>query len=317
MGNIGGHWEDHPVRGFREDGSRRSTRGDPHGRRGAGSRDMTDLMDEMDLHEGQRRTGGRDLSHIDAMLDEVDLHEREHRAGGRDRSHIDAMLDDMESDPHQGGAGGRAHGYERSHLTMQDLPMLKETRAYMMEGTKNARSGEERRTLQVKFNMMAEDIARLEYERRESGKMPRGMGGPVAGTGSNSRQSRAGGRGPREMGGELHDDRRKPLDISELAKLRSDRAAMMKSLKKMVESGNDGGCRIAEDSIDNITEDIARLELQHRKGGKLPRGMGAPMGRRDREDYADEESDGYPLEPRRGYSESAAGQGRYSGRRSE
>ncbi|CAD6576952.1 MAG: hypothetical protein ASARMPREDX12_008063 [Alectoria sarmentosa] len=279
MDNIGGHWDDHPVRGFGEDGSRRSTRGGPHGRRGAGSRDMTDLMDEMDLHERQRRAGGRDLSHIDAMLDEedrherqrraggrdrshidamldeVELHEREHRAGGRDRSHIDAMLDDMESDPHQGRAGGRVHGHEGSHLTMQDLPRLKETRAYMMEGIKNARSGEERRTLQLKFNMMAKDIARLEYERRESGTMPRGMGGPVVGTGSNSRQSRAGGRRPREMGGEMQDDRRKP------------------------------------------------------------RGMGAPMGRRDREDYADEESDDYPLEPRRGYSQSAAGQGNPSSRR--
>ena len=243
MDNIGGHWDDHPVRGFGEDGSRRSTRGGPHGRRGAGSRDMTDLMDEMDLHERQRRAGGRDRSHIDAMLDEVELHEREHRAGGRDRSHIDAMLDDMESDPHQGRAGGRVHGHEGSHLTMQDLPRLKENRAYMMEGIENARSGEERRKLQLKFNMVAEDIARLEYERRESGTMPRGMGGPVAGTGSSSRQSRAGGRVPREMGG--------------------------------------------------------------------------PMGRRDREGYADEESDDYPLEPRRGYSESAAGQGRYSGRRSE
>lgn len=317
MDNIGGEWDDHPVRGFGEDGSRRSTRGGPHRRRGAESRGMTDLMDEMSLHERQRRAGGRDLSHIDAMLDEVELHEREQRAGGRGTSHIGAMLDDMESDPRQGGAGGGAHDYERSHLTVRDLPMLKERRAYMMEGMKNARNGEERRTLQVKFNMMTEDIARHEYERRESGKMPRGMGGLVAGTASNSRQSRTGGREPREMSGEFHDDRRKPLNLSELPKLRSDRASMMKSLKYFVESGNDGGCRMAQDNINIINEDIARLELQHRDGSKMPRGMGAPTGHRDREDYTDEESDDYPLGPRRGHSESTAGHGRYSSRRSE
>ncbi|CAF9921609.1 MAG: hypothetical protein ALECFALPRED_001839 [Alectoria fallacina] len=306
MDNIGGEWDDHPVRGFGEDGSRRSTRGGPHRRRGAESRGMTDLMDEMSLHERQRRAGGRDLSHIDAMLDEVELHEREQRAGGRGTSHIGAMLDDMESDPRQGGAGGGAHDYERSHLTVRDLPMLKERRAYMMEGMKNARNGEERRTLQVKFNMMTEDIARHEYERRESGKMPRGMGGLVAGTASNSRQSRTGGREPREMSGEFHDDRRKPLNLSELPKLRSDRASMMKSLKYFVESGNDGGCRMAQDNINIINEDIARLELQHRDGSKMPRGMGAPTGHRDREDYTDEESDDYPLGPRRGHSNASS-----------
>ena len=305
MEDLGGHWEDHPVRNPGEEGmgpSRNPTRGGPQGRRGAGPRDMTDLMDDMELGP---RGGGR-------------------RAGGRKASHMDDLSDGVESDSYGGHAGGRHLDFERNAVSIRDLPMLKESRAFMMEKMRSLGRGgsvEERRMLQENFDMITEDIAGLEEEQREGGKMPRGMGGPMDGRGSNPRQTRTGGRGTQDIRHEQHEGHKHVFSdhghrhvLSELPALKDERAGRMKELKECAKTGDEIMCEMMEHDIEVVTGIIDRLESEKRQGGKVPRGTGAPTRRGEQGDYSDDESEYQPRGSRRGQPESAARRGRHSGR---
>ena len=167
MDMIGGHWEDHalpnPREGMRP--GRQSARGDPQGRRGAGSRDMNDLMDDMEIgpSDGNRHAGSR-------------------RARDRGASPTDDILDSVESH----------HDFERNAVAIGDLAMLRESRNYMMEKWRNVGgpgTGEERKRLRDNLIAINGDIAELEDGERERGGVPYGMKDPMDSMHSNSRQS--------------------------------------------------------------------------------------------------------------------------------
>ncbi|KAL9134988.1 MAG: hypothetical protein Q9175_003821 [Cornicularia normoerica] len=257
--NVRGLWEEYPTRESDDEGmnsGRRSTRGGPGGRRGVGSHDMDDLMEDMDLNQ-------------------------------------------------------RGESYDDSDLIISDLPILRERRAYIMETLKHAENAVQRRNLKDNLEMIKEDIARLEYGQRGSGKMPRGMGAPSGSMDSNSRQSRAGGRGPRETRGDFHDDSRMPFDISELSQLKKDHDSEMKKMKRFADSGDVHSLRMAEANLDRMSENIDYLQ---RQSAKLSRGIGAPTRRQDREDYSDYKSEYQPRGSRRGHQGSATGRGGNYGR---
>lgn len=277
MDNVGS-WGPDPARDLMYYGQR-STRGGPQGRRGAVSCDRNDPMDDMDSFGPRGGCAGNKMArHMDAMLAEMAITEREGRAGGRD-------IDD-----------------HFNALSMNDLPTLRESRAYMMETLKTLRSGEERRRLRDNFDMITEDIARLESEQRETGSKPRGMGGSMHRMDSNPRGGRAGGQSMSY------------LEKSDLATLKQSHAETKESLRRLSKDGTGKQRRILEQGLRMIEEDIARIEYQHRESNKMPRGTGAPTRRWGQEDYSDEESDFQPRGSHRGYRESAAGRRGNSGR---
>lgn len=117
---------------------------------------------------------------------------------------------DMDSSPSDGGrhARGRGashtddiesyHACEHNAVSMRDLPMLKESRRYMMEKLRRLGgpgTGEERRMLRDNLSIINGDIAQLEAQQREGGGgMPHGMKGPMDSMRDNPRQSFPSGR---------------------------------------------------------------------------------------------------------------------------
>lgn len=229
------------------------------------------------------------------------------RGAGSHEPH-DLMGDmDLNAGPSRAGGGGLSR-----HDELQ-LAELRETHARVkadLESLGDGYDGNGKVFDQgiTRLLMIEEDIARIKYKNRQEPqceKMPRERG--TGSTHMNPRQSHAEGRG--------HADRGK-YSISDLPKLRKDRAAMDYGLRHFAETGNHKACRMVEKSIANINGHISRLEAEFRKGVEMPRGMGvsrmgASMRPRDPRDYPDEYLDYQPCGSRRGYHERSAEYDRY------
>ena len=278
MEDVGGHWEDHPIRDQESmDPGRRSARGGSQGRRCVVSRNVNELMEDMELNARGGRSPGGEPSRSIALLDSIYWIIRQARAGGRGIDH------------------------EPGSLNISDLPMLRESRAWMAEILKNSGSRKERLMLDGSLNMLREDIARLEYGQREIGNVLHGMRPPKDSIDSNPRPSRALGRVPRETSPVSSNPGREPLETSDLPVLKAKRAEMMRTLKFYVESGNDGGRRMTENNIDLITADLDYLEqLQLLDTDSMSSRMERLSRRRARGDYIDEEFEYQPNGLRRG-----------------
>ena len=101
------------------------------------------------------------------------------------------------------------------------------------------------------------------------------------------------------------------LDTSEISGLKWQRDSLKKRLLAIADCGELVGgryelARRLDKELDDTTQSIARLELEQSQGGKMPRGTGQHLRRRDQEDYDDEESDYEPRRHRRRHTGSAA-----------
>lgn len=199
-----------------------------------------------------------------------------------------------------------------------DLETLKKQRSAMTQRLRtlvesefeSPRNNKFRESLEEDIEKITEDILRIEYAARESGKKPRGMGARADSMNSKPHQSRAGGRVPqnREERLQLRDLYLGGLpNTNELDSLKKDRAKLFELRERQVEDDYEEGCNMTEAWIERTTQRIARLEMEQELESTGTRGKGAPTRRQGKEDSSDDESGHHRFGSRRGYGRSTAG----------
>ncbi|KAL9074889.1 MAG: hypothetical protein Q9161_002028 [Pseudevernia consocians] len=242
---------------------RRSTRGGPQGRQGAGSRYLDDEIKDMDMPPCGARCGGANGSYyVDPTLGYLDP---------RDLPKLRKKLANTE-----------------------------EEFLVLCKGNCHRGSRDSEDYFHNEIERTKEDIERHEYAQRESGKTPRRMGPSTHMTDPNPRPSRAGGRLSFEKPGELFDH---APHIPTLSDLKKKRVALKNEMLQCGNSGPLKGARREEakkieTKLFDTTEAIKKLEFEDYEDGRIPRRMRELFRPRGPEDYSDEESDGVDYQPR-------------------
>ncbi|CAF9942283.1 hypothetical protein IMSHALPRED_003452 [Imshaugia aleurites] len=252
MDDAGGRWEDRLTRDGDDDDmkpARRPLRGGPPGRRGATSRDMDGLIGDMDLSPPQGRAGGRRPNFMDNTSDSVDMYSR---GGRRGDPRITYTHDDR---------------FDLQALQDQHAAISNELRDLIYND--NPRHEKRLEEVRYKKKCLEEDIARIKYVEAESSKTPRRTGRQMNNMDSNPRQSRAGGKKPRDTSGEKLDDGRNQLEFSDLMPLYQHRSDLISQHVRTVMSGDYRVAKAIEVEIEDATKAIDKL---NRENPEEPRG---------------------------------------------
>ena len=317
--------------------------GEPPGRHGDGSNQLSDAEDSVILRkQNLRRRSDRERD--DEFMDNVgswgpdparDLMyygQRSTRGGPQGRRGAvsydrNDFMDDMDSFGPRGGCAGNkmARHMDAILAEMESTEREARTGARDIDDHFNTLIMDDLPTLRGSRAYMMETLKTLRSgeERRRLRDNLDMVTEDIARLEVEQRES---GSKPRRMGASMQSMDSNPrggraggqsmsyLDKPDLATLRQSHVETKESLRRLSKNGTGKQRRNLEQGLLMIEEDIARIEYQHRESNKMARGIGAQTRRRGQEDYSDEESDFQPRGSHRGYRESAAGRRGNSGR---